>query len=474
MNRLFQSMALCAALLVLLLQQSAHAQLIPFGLQTDSITALACERNDYAGGPVPPVVFAGTVRGQVFGNSIFGKASGWTDIGSPGASITALTVQHWGVGPRDGLHLLAGGLDANGKLPFLTRRTLLLNGAPQTDWESADSGLDLASLRQINALDAWYYSGHEPPGHTLLGAEGGGWLGESAGRFWTPLSFDEGPVSVTRFDVPRRWFGETVWAAGHINGDPVACVSTDGGATWQTRYRISRALVEYAPRIAVNARSMDSVYFLAFDVVYLTADSGASWNAMNSALSEGHATAISVDPAQPEHVYIAGQTYDTGALFLLHSSNGGTTWESVYNPGPDFIAGATDLLFIDTEDPLVPGKQERALLIGTAGTGVWKFSPETPTAVDGLHSVPSSIGIVVAPQPVTAAATLTFTLPSSTCADVMIYDMLGRTIAVCASGRFEAGTHRASFHSSDLAPGTYIANVRTSAGIASRIFTVTR
>ncbi|MFQ6113313.1 MAG: hypothetical protein ACE5NG_04385, partial [bacterium] len=80
----------------------------PFGLEGKVITSLAAEAQErtiftYS----QNLIFAGTNGDGVFQASPFDSSHTWRSLGLDGRNITALTVQHWGVGPIDGLKLLA-------------------------------------------------------------------------------------------------------------------------------------------------------------------------------------------------------------------------------------------------------------------------------------------------------------------------------------------------------------------------------
>jgi len=81
----------------------------PFGLQDKFITALAVEQTDYNNSfPVSEYIFAGTEDNGIFKASAVDEFPDWISFGLEGKPITALTVQHWGAGPADGLRLYAG------------------------------------------------------------------------------------------------------------------------------------------------------------------------------------------------------------------------------------------------------------------------------------------------------------------------------------------------------------------------------
>jgi hypothetical protein len=80
----------------------------------------------------------------------------------------------------------------------------------------------------------------------------------------------------------------------------------------------------------------------------------------------------------------------------------------------------------------------------------------------------------VRPNPVTGAATVAYVLPAAGAARVVVYDVLGREVAVLADGPAPAGRREAALDAGRLAPGVYVVAVDTPAGRAGRTFTVLR
>jgi hypothetical protein len=64
------------------------------------------------------------------------------------------------------------------------------------------------------------------------------------------------------------------------------------------------------------------------------------------------------------------------------------------------------------------------------------------------------------PNPFNPTTTLTFELPRATHVYLAVYDLLGREVAVLASGTVPAGQHLVTFDGSNLASGTYLAHLQ--------------
>ena len=65
------------------------------------------------------------------------------------------------------------------------------------------------------------------------------------------------------------------------------------------------------------------------------------------------------------------------------------------------------------------------------------------------------------PNPFNPSTTFTWSLPHAANISLILYDLLGRDVAIVFSGRCEAGDHLTVFDGSNLASGTYFARLQT-------------
>ncbi len=80
----------------------------------------------------------------------------------------------------------------------------------------------------------------------------------------------------------------------------------------------------------------------------------------------------------------------------------------------------------------------------------------------------------ITPNPVTGAARIAYSLSSVGAARVVVYDVLGREVAVLADGPAPAGRREVRLDADRFAPGVYVIAIQTRTGRASRTFTVRR
>jgi len=78
------------------------------------------------------------------------------------------------------------------------------------------------------------------------------------------------------------------------------------------------------------------------------------------------------------------------------------------------------------------------------------------------------------PNPATGNATILFNLPASGKAELKLFDVTGREVAVLASGEMAAGTHQVNVDASRLASGIYYYQLQTAGGKVSKKMIVSR
>ena len=90
----------------------------------------------------------------------------------------------------------------------------------------------------------------------------------------------------------------------------------------------------------------------------------------------------------------------------------------------------------------------------------------------------ASLMLSVHPNPSRGSATVTLVLRAPLEVEAVLYDVLGRRVAVVASGTFAAGRHALTLDASHLPSGVYVVYVTAEgsglASVAVRRFTLTR
>jgi hypothetical protein len=112
-----------------------------------------------------------------------------------------------------------------------------------------------------------------------------------------------------------------------------------------------------------------------------------------------------------------------------------------------------------------------------AGTVVRLKMARFPAVSNEPPAGPAAGGVAiesVRPNPASGVATVRYSLPAAGPARVVVYDVLGREVAVLTDGLAPAGRGEAALAAGRLAPGLYVVAVETAAGRAASTFTVLR
>ncbi len=444
---------------------SVNQELQQFGLQDKVITSLTVEQTDFAHiSQLSDYIFAGTENG-VFRTSATADSSDWVPIGLENKSVTALTVQHWGAGPADGLTLFAAVIpDYEGDdSTFIFRREVYL--AADTNWIASDSGID-KSINGIYAINSYYFSGHEPPQPILAGGYNDLYQASWSGYFWVQSEIegvDLRPV-IKAIDVSPHWGAPqsgVAWAAGYIGLSSAAFRSTDQGKTW-TVFPLND-FQEYAPAssVAINTRYPDSVYVCWINSLLLTPNNGKNWKGVLSTRGGGIGR-VAVDPLHPENVFVGSWFVDDShqspdQAEFLRSTNGGKNWdmvEPVTNVPLEFITSIAVLNRLEENNTYV--------FIGTAGTGVWRYKyPIVTSITENKNILEHFIFYQNYPNPFNPITNIRFRIAESGFVTLKVYDLLGREVAALVNEEKPAGEYEVEFDANDLTSGIYFYTIKS-------------
>lgn len=411
----------------------------PFGLEGKVITSLAAEAQErtiftYS----QNLIFAGTNGDGVFQASPFDSSHTWRSLGLDGRNITALTVQHWGVGPIDGLKLLAAvfpNYQQNDSTLIYCREVFI---PVDTAWAAADSGLDKSRLTRVNALNSYYFTGHRPPQPLVMGGEVGLFHANFA-NIWSEAEV-EGIVKINAIALHPHWLGSLAWAVGRAGLSPAAFRSTDKGRSWLT-FPLPSFIEGEAFSAAINPRHPDTVYVAQTGVVLMTPDSGKTWQETGLQNPSVRFHALAVDPFSPENVFAGGSTENNSFAFY-HSTNGGTTWTQIQPGTEQEIAGVTSVVVRSSDFP----ERQTLVFIGTEGSGVWLYKPSIVTQVQNDSQIPGGIELHQNyPNPFNPETTISYEIAKPVRVVISVYNVLGQRIRTLVNAWQPAGIHRVSW-----------------------------
>ena len=229
--------------------------------------------------------------------------------------------------------------------------------------------------------------------------------------------------------------------------------STDSGTSWsRADSGISRILMT---SFAVRGTSIFAGS-LGFGI-FVSTDNGGSWTARNAGLTETDVRALSVSGNN----IFAGTS--AGGVFL--STNSGTSWTAVNSglrvPYVYALASSTTHLFAGN----LSGVWRRPL--SEMITAVEEDLPQSPTGFSLGQNYPN---------PFNPTTVVRYQVPAPSGVEVpvvnsvrlVVYDVLGREVAMLVNERQGAGVHEVMFDGSGLASGVYAYRLTAGRYVESR------
>jgi hypothetical protein len=269
-------------------------------------------------------------------------------------------------------------------------------------------------------------------------------------------------------------------------------LSTDYGASW-AEVNTGRFEPFNFPAVYTLKVSETGLFVGTSDGLFLSTSNGTNWIAVDSGLTCSQVLALAVSGTN----LFAGTGW--GGIFL--STNNGTSWTPVNDGLPRNKENHTDYVYVQS---LVTSG--RNLFAGT-GYGVFvsdfhgtswtavgmSFTSVSALAVSGTNLFAGTYGAGIWRRPlsemVTSAERLSANLPTHFTLDqnypnpfnpttvisgewtvisdvrLVVYDVLGREVAVLASGRYPPGRYSFTFDGANMASGVYF--YRLMAGLYS-------
>lgn len=198
-------------------------------------------------------------------------------------------------------------------------------------------------------------------------------------------------------------------------------------------------------------------------------------------------------------VLVDGQPLEVGDEVAALTQEGVCAGTFVWTGEPKALAAWLDNPFSEARDGFNPGETIE-LAVWRAATGRLHregvtFAFEPSPAVDGtfqqdalyflkgqaaVEAEPAaapSAGLALAPNapnPFGTATTISYTLPEPLQASLVVYDLLGRTVARLVDERQAAGIHTISFDGQGLASGTYVYRLEAGSQALQRRMTIAR
>ncbi len=145
----------------------------------------------------------------------------------------------------------------------------------------------------------------------------------------------------------------------------------------------------------------------------------------------------------------AGQSVTSSFSLGVPSNAPPATYSVEVSAGPsNGVAAATDIVAVTVTEATRP--------VGSATEWTLVAAEPWPNQDAAPAAAATAPAVGVFPNPLHAQATIRYEVAEAAEVRLAVYDVLGRTVAVLAEGRVEAGVHTASFDARGLSAGTYV------------------
>lgn len=425
---------LIAASLIIVHAVNAQ-QLEQFGLANKTVTAM----HEFFG-----TLYVATQDSGVYRHYLADPDSGWISLGAPAKDLTSIFAFQTVCPFVCWKGILVGAVPE----PTASDSTLIYFYQQYPDtcqregkWVAADSGIDRAIAKQINALTGTAVCQSVGPEFVtaFAAAKNSIWRSYDRGKSWQMVWRWQGVpelelltiVAYNRSNIDMTQ--EEIWAGGYLQDGlnpqrPFILHSLDSGDSWEI-FDLFPAYAEdeacYA--LAVGPANTEIVYAALTTAILKSIDQGKSWTAV-FADAQARFTSIRVNPQQPNHVLAGGFTGDN--IYLLYESfNDGETWKILYSARA--VNGVSSMVF----DPFIardPPPLPQRVYLGTLGTGVFRYTL-TPTQVNGQQNLPNDFRFEPSfanPGRLTEISAFTFRVdtPSADVLNIRLYNTLGQQV----------------------------------------------
>jgi len=212
--------------------------------------------------------------------------------------------------------------------------------------------------------------------------------------------------------------------------------------------------------LAIDPLDPSTVYLVASGYgtahLYQSSDGGTTWQESGAGLPDLPTSAVVIDPAFPEHVYVGND------LGVYLSKDGGQTWTLFSDGLPEAII-AMDLSISPTN---------RKLRLASHGNGAYErllaSVQEPPPVIAGFELGQNF------PNPFRERTVIQYDVPEEQHVRLSVYDVQGRHVTTLVDRSMRAGHYTVAFERAGLASGVYICRMQAGGFSASRTMVVVR
>jgi hypothetical protein len=193
------------------------------------------------------------------------------------------------------------------------------------------------------------------------------------------------------------------------------------------------------------------------------------WNPLGDGLSQGFMPQVAALTVYGRNVYAAGYFYTAGSDSVYNIARwDGSRWTALGSG----LNGNAFALASNGAEVYVGGAFTQAGDKQSLFFGLWHTPPSGTDA--GSASTHSLVSMTNYPNPSTERTIIHLMTTKSAPAEIAVYDVEGRRVALLHEGTLEAGEHDLTWESESAPPGMYVCRARVGETIESTRVIVTR
>jgi len=315
----------------------------------------------------------------------------------------------------------------------------IMAGIPTVGGNQYDGTSDRASFIAPFVMD---------PGNpqTLLAGSYRLYRTTNGGTLWSSISSDltgdgtggTGSVITAIAVAPTSSNTIYVGTSGGVERSRVLMTS-NGGSTWYNR--TASLPRRYVTSIAVHPQDAARAYvcFSGYDTVhvFMTINRGTSWSSISGDLPDVPVNAIIIDSVSNTHIVVGT---DIG---VFETKNGGINW--VHQNGGMANVSISDL-DINEAGYIFAATHGRGMFKSDFVLGISGDENQTPDEYRLNQNYPN---------PFNPATLIGFSIPRRAHIELVVYDVLGRRVALLENSELSAGYYERRFDGSNIASGIY-------------------
>jgi hypothetical protein len=231
---------------------------------------------------------------------------------------------------------------------------------------------------------------------------------------------------------------DTIYVGGYEGSGSALYRTLDGGTSWTKL--TTTIMTSYIYAVAVNPTNPSTIFAGTGGGIYRSTDFGANWVKVSTTIAG--CKDVLIDPANPSRVWVG-----TSSQGVYQSTDGGTTWTAMNTGLGDMTVNK---LAINPNSYLFAGTDGAAAYRWSLSVGVGD-SETAPVALPALYA---------SPNPVSAGASIHYSVVGSDPVSISIYDIQGRLVSTLSEGAQAPGDHETWWGACDdsgrtVTPGVY-------------------